>query len=661
MMRRIAFATVALTLFPRIVLAADAGAIEMITLSSGGVAEISRKTDFSADGRAELDVPLDQVDDFLKTAVLSGGNIMSLALAGPAPLEETFRHLPFSADSLTSLPGFLSTIAGTSVTVSSGGKTVQGRVLGVEASQVSESPQRPLLSVINSGQGLQTLSLGADTTVTIDDADVREKLAKAAAAMGRANNDKSRLVVIRAAAMSGPEARLRYMIAAPIWKTSYRITALADGKAKLQGFATLENASGEDWNNVTINLTAADPVTLKQRLHQLYWKDRAEVEVNTQTSNRVAADTGNIGIRAPVTPASVNKASLFRADNAGSGLPAAEAPAPADNEVTNTAADFTEPVMISENDTTARFQLPGTYNLSNGDSLSVPIVDAAIPSEMVSIYRGGTGVTHPVAAIMIKNSTENTLPGGILTVYDGDTGYVGDAQLLSFQKNDTRIAAFATDRKVTITEEQQPDTQIADIRVVDGAIRVSEKLRSTTTYRISGALDGDRTVVIEHPIRSGWSFSSSAEDGRTTTHQRLKTSVKAGQHTQVVAIDEQVQSQTYGFLDVQPSVLLNWSSSAPDKAVAEKFSQLAKLRQAQADVELAVQRSDEKLQTLRNDQERIRENIAAVPENSDLKAKYIALLDQSESAITHNAEVRDQAQGEADQLNVRIRDMIRNF
>src|SRR5690606_31233968 len=109
------------------------------------------------------------------------------------------------------------------------------------------------------------------------------------------------------------------------------------------------------------------------------------------------------------------------------------------------------------------------------------------------------------------------------------TGYVGDAQLLGLPNDDTRLASFATDRKVSITEDRKPVDEVVEIKLVDGMLRMTQKSRIVTRYTVSGALDGERSVVIEHPVRSGWTFSSPDSDGKTATHHRLKTNVAAGQ------------------------------------------------------------------------------------------------------------------------------------
>ncbi|MCV9910434.1 DUF4139 domain-containing protein [Brucella sp. HL-2] len=664
MIKLITLTSLAVTLLSSTVLASGSGTIDAITLSSGGVAEISRKPTVSNDGIVEIEVPLNQVDDVLKSLVLKGGKgaIKSISLAGPNPLEETFRQLPFSPSSLSSMSAFLSSIPGTSVTVSSVGKTVKGKVLGVEAVVKSDDAKFHVLTVLDQDGQIQTIKLGEDTSLSVDDAEMKLKLTNATTALGRGSNDSARVIRITVGDLAATDSRLAYVVAAPIWKTAYRILTEPNGKARLQAWAVVENASGEDWKDVKLTLTSADPVTLKQRLHQIYWKDRAEVIVDTATNNVVEADTGNLANRVRVRPAASEKAAVFESDEQMADVMRAPAPAISGYGGGSATANPSGAVAAaSENDTSASFTLPGTFSLTNGDSLSVPIADAQIDAEMISIYRNGSSNIHPVAAIMLKNSTGNSMPGGILTVYDSGAGYVGDAQLLNLPKDDTRIAAFATDRKVTITQEQEPTRQITDIKVVDGIVRISEKMRETTTYRISGALDADRTVIIEHPVRVGWSFSSQADDGKTVSHHRLKASVKAGEEQSVVAVDEQLRSESFGLIDVDPTALLSWSSSASDKGVAEKFSQLAKVRQQQIDKQLELQRSEEKLQDLQGEQGRIRENIAAVPENSDLKAKYLTMLEESESSISEVSKTRETSKVDIDRFTKELREQIRNF
>ena len=44
------------------------------------------------------------------------------------------------------------------------------------------------------------------------------------------------------------EMVVSYTIAAPIWKTTYRVVLDADGKPFFQGWAIVDNVSDEDWS-----------------------------------------------------------------------------------------------------------------------------------------------------------------------------------------------------------------------------------------------------------------------------------------------------------------------------------------------------------------------------------------------------------------------------
>ena len=320
-----------------------------------------------------------------------------------------------------------------------------------------------------------------------------------------------------------------------------------------------------------------------------------------------------------------------------------------------------DPATATESDISATFELPGTYDLANGDTLSVPIMDADVEADMVDMYRSGSAYRNPIAAVMLKNTTGVSMPAGILTLYDGKTGYVGDSQMSALPKDDTRLASFATDRKVTISEQQTPTEEIASLKVVDGVMNATVKYRQTTTYTVSGALDGERTVVIEHPIRDGWSFSSSEGFGKTATHQRLKAIVPAGTEKVLTAVDEQLQSSSYALVDAEPDMLLGWSASAPDKALTDKLTNLADARKRQVAVQNDLERLDSEIEKTTSEQERIRQNLGAVPDNSDLKKRYLKALANSEDQIATLNERRDAAQAESDRRGNDVAEIIRTF
>ncbi|MBB6483474.1 DUF4139 domain-containing protein [Rhizobium lusitanum] len=652
--------------FPAISLAADNGAIRSITLSSGGLAQVSRSADVNSDGVIRIEVPLDQVDDILKSLVVNGsvGSVAGMALAGPQPLQETFKGLPFSLEALSSVPSLLTSMQGAKVSVTSDGKTVEGSVLGIEARKVDEKATAYLLTVIDKNGAVETLLLGEDASVRFDDPDTRAKLAKATAAIARGKNDRTRAIDIRVnGAKNSGDIGLTYVVPSPIWKTAYKVVIDGKDKARLQAWTVLENASGEDWKGIKLTLTSAEPVTLRQGLHQLYWRERQEVPVNTASNNVLAPDSGDLSNRRRLASSMEMPAPAAGAMYAAKRV--ADAPTVAADELARPAEPMQvaagTPTAATESDISATFELPGKYDLANGDTLSVPIMDADVEADMVDMYRAGSSVRNPIAAVMLKNTTGVSMPAGILTLYDSKAGYIGDSQLSALPTGDTRLASFATDRKVSISEQQTPKEEIASLKVADGVMNATVKYRQTTTYTVSGALDGERTVIIEHPIRDGWSFSSAESFGKTATHQRLKAVVPAGAEKVLTAVDEQLQSNSYALVDVEPDMLLGWSASTNDKALTDKLTELADARKRQVTVQNELASLDSEIEKTVNEQERIRRNLGAVPDKSDLQKRYLKALADSEDQIASMNERRDTVQQESDRRGDRVTEIIRTF
>ena len=643
----------------------SSGPIRSVTLSSGGLAEIVRKAEVDGGGRIIIEVPLDQVDDILKSLVVrdEDGSVVGMRLAGVSPLDETFRTLPFSAEDLGSLPSLLSSIQGTEVSVTSGGKTVSGRVLGVEVRQNADGLKAPLLTVLGKDGKISTLWLTADAEATVLDETMARKVGEAAAAAGKNKSDGSRAVTIEVGGGGEREVAISYVVAAPVWKTAYRVVTGEDGKARLQAWAVLENATGEDWDDVRIALSSGDPVTLKQRLHQRYWRERPEVPVDVSSGHVPDADIGDLNARrrsakadeAAMAPPAPMASRLVMAEAMdAAGLPSAEMGFGGMAQAADTGT-------TSEGDVTATFELAGLHDLASGDTMSVPIVDAEVEAEMVSVYRAQSGLKHPVAAVMLENTTGVSLPAGILTVYDSAEGYVGDSRLVGLPAGDSRMASFASDRKVTVVEETHPDRRIATVRVVDGMIRASVIHRQVTTYSVSGALDAPRTVVIEHPRMDGWEFSSKAAEGETATHHRLKVRLEAGEEREVVAVHELVSDEAYGLAEADPQALVSWSGTAADEETSARLRELADARRAQMAAERDLSRIEREISQVEKEQDRVRKNLAAVPQGSDLHGSYLGMLADQEGRLADLEKRRTEAEEAARSRSDEVDGIIRTF
>ncbi|WP_165814590.1 DUF4139 domain-containing protein [Labrenzia sp. 011] len=619
-------ATLVFLVLPASGWAAGNGPVTSITLSSGGLAEVVREADVGSSGLVEMTVPLDQVNDVLKSIVVydEKGVVEGITLPGPDPLSETFKTLSFSQADLQSPARLLAQLQGTRVRVEKAGTTVEGLVLGVSVKDLGDGGQADVVSVLSDGR-IVGVELTPETEISFLEDNIRQQVARALAAVGDGKSDGTRTVALKLAGEGERQVAVSYVVPAPIWKTAYRVVTLPQGKARLQAWAVLENASGEDWENVSVTLSSGAPVTLKQRLHDLYWKERREIPVDVSQGYVPRPDSG----AEPVFDMAESEAGMKRRGVAAASFLAAPAPV---REVPEGLAATSVGEAV-EGAVTASFTLPYPVSLQSGDTLSAPIVDQVVSAETVSVFQPESGLPHPVAAILIENETDTSLPKGILTVYDQREGYVGDAQIGGMPAGEGRMASFATDRKVRIAQRTQPDDTIVSIKVADGVLTASVRQRSETVYAIKGAPDGDRTIIIEHPKRPGWAFSSPQEMESTATHHRLRVEVPEGATETVTALAERTISETHALMSSDEHMLLDLAGRSPDAETAAKLRDLAGLQAEISRIEWQVRQLRERKDEETRDQERHRSNLSAVQPGADLYKRAARNLADSETRI----------------------------
>lgn len=634
----------------------EAYRIEAVTLSSGGLAEVRRSIMLDDAAALGFDVPLDQIDDILKSLLVydPAGGVAAITLDGPTPIEETFRGLPFTPDDLTALPRLLGTLQGVPVKVSSGGRTVEGMVLGVETTASAETEGEepaPLLSVITEAGQLLTIRLRADTELDILDEAVRDSLRQAALVSGKGRVAGMRTIMVGLDGTGPREVELDYVVPAPVWKTAYRLVLDADGVARLQAWAVIENASGDDWSDVEVTLSSGAPVTLAQRLYQRYWHQRPEVPVFAQT---IAPTDPDVYREADAEQlyalGSAEMSDSLRMIAGSAAVPAPIAMAPS------------APVAVAqagEGVAAATYVLPMPIDLPAGQTMSVPFIDAQLTAERISLFQPERGEVHPIATLRLENTTGASLPPGIVTVYaPQEEGYAGDAQLANVPQGETRMISFAADRKVEVTTEYGGEQTAYRATLADGLLRVTSTTRANTTYAISGATDAPRTVVIEQPRQSGWTLSSDALETTTPTHYRLEAKLEAGGTAKVVATMERTDLQSIALIDTDADTLFYWVDQLGDTDTATALTQLAEARKDISRAEIVLADLVQELDILVDGQARIRDNLSAVPPDSSLAKRYLEALEADEDRIAELDTRRQEAEQALAQLNEAFRQQV---
>ena len=351
---------------------ADNLRLERVLLSSGGVGYFEFRAVVDGDAELLLSVPLVQVDDVLKSLVITDdrGGAGIVSYPGREPLEQYFRDLPFGPAALRSPAALLNALQGSRVRVK-GLRQLDGRLMGTAPETVKlpdglGTVTRHRLSILTE-VGVEQTMLEDAGTVSFTDPALQRQLGEALDTVAAHREQGRRTVTVA------------YVVTAPLWKSTYRLALPAHGEktALLQGWAAIDNLSGQDWQDVELTLVSGNPVTFHQALYAAYHVDRPEVPVevmgrilpppdegavaNEPRERKTDAETGAVSYGMAGTEAAVVEGARLLADE----------PSAAGRLAAATAAEAATQIV---------FRISQSVTVPHGQSLMAPIVDRSVPA-----------------------------------------------------------------------------------------------------------------------------------------------------------------------------------------------------------------------------------------------------------------------------------------
>jgi hypothetical protein len=670
--------------------------LKRVMLSTGGVGYFEYEAMVAGDGELTLEVRRDQVDDVLKSVVVydDRGAPGAVSLPGADPAAAALRAAPFTVDDLSSPAALLRALRGAEVQVA-GPRAVTGRILSVTEETVrlsgdgGEILRRRL--TLTTPDGLRQLMLEEADSLRFTDPSLQAQLDAGLSALARNPRQERRRLTFRVAGREqgggeqGAERRVRvaYVVAAPLWKAAYRLSLPATGEDKaaekgaLQGWAVLENLSGEDWREVELTLASGAPVTLRQALYAPYFIDRPEAPVEVVGRVLPPADGGTVPLAArqaetaaaPPPPPSSPMPRAAPSAAPAPGVMAKSALASGDEQWSAPALPETGSATPAGDTAQVLFRAPRPVSAPDGGTLMVPIVAAAFPVERLALYQSGTSSRHPLAALRLTNDAAAALPPGLLTFYEtvnGAAAFVGDARMATLPAGDSRLLSFAVDQAVTVDRSDRPSRALSRATVADGVLTLSVVERQTTTYTVAGAKDGPRKLLIEHPRRAGWELADPAPAAvgveATAVAYRLPLEVPAGGTARLSVTLERPRLERATLADLSADMLIAHAAAAElPAAVREGLTLLAGLRTALSEKERSVAEIERGRAEQVKEQERLRANLAALPAGGDLHKRTLAKMGEAENRLEALARDLAVARNEADAARRALAERIRGL
>ena len=657
--------------FPTFAFAQDL-ALKRVMLSSGGLGYFEYEASVDGDATLKLTVSLGQVDDVLKSLVVydDKGSVGGLSLPGREPLAQAFKDLPFDQNSLGSPAELLQTLKGAQVTVG-GSRSISGRIVSVEEDSVALPDNKGMVKrtrvTLYTDRGLQQFILEDAENLQFADAALRDKVGQALVAIQGNRAKDARTIDLAVRGQGRRTVRVAYIVEAPVWKASYRLTLGADptaARSALQGWAVVENLSGQDWKDVELTLVSGRPVAFHQALYNAYYVTRPEVPVEIAGRLMPGIDRGGVTAdqqRAKSQP--MPAPAPYRAQQERAvGAPAMAPPPPPPAELATAA----EQIEASDAATQVIFKFPRAVSVENGRTLSIPIVDRQVPAARLALYQADTAARNPLAAIRLTNDGESGLPPGIITLYERDKGgyvsYVGDARLSGFPVGETRLLAYALDEKIIIERDVAQTDRVASGTIANGALRLSRIVRQTTVYRVRGPAKEPRQLVVVQRRLPGWTLTKpeSKDVELSEGNYRIPFQLPGGDQTQTFeVVQEQTQQQEIRLVESAAEQIRVYAQAREfDPKTREQLTRVLQLQQAAAEAQRKVAQVDAERQAIVQEQARLRENLARVPANSDLQRRYLATLDKQETDLEALANRRAEAEKAAEEARAALRTYV---
>jgi len=642
-------------------------AITKVLLYKNGMAYIVRSGQIAAP--VSLTFHPTDMNDVLKSFTAwnpTSNALYSVGYTTGIPSSHTLSRFPFDiTNPETSLGGFLVQVKGAEVKLDNNGKDVQGKLVAVQHTEHAVAPQTTAadyrITVMMRDGALQTMWLSDVRSVEFVDPQLRDQLRSYLDVLAAGRQDVTREITVYPVPTPGP-IQVAYLQQFPLWKTSYRVD-LGSQESRIQGWAQIDNPTGESWENVSVSLLSGAPVSFVMNLYDPLYTNRQTVpvpggQVASVRDYEAALKTMNSAIELQLSP---TDAEMGRGARGGLATSMAPPPPPfrgAAPAVSDLSFQQAQGVQVAD---FFEYQFPFPVRIGSRQSALLPFLQKTLKVERLSIFNARQDRSNPRLGAQLENNTDVPFEPGPVTFFQ-DARYTGEAVLEYMPRGDKRLVSYGVDNDIQVSSRSQSQPEATTRLTVSKGVAVlfSESVL-TTTYEIRNKGTERKTLIVEHP-RVGDRKLRGIEPFETTDgFFRFRVPLNPGQSTQL-AIPETVSRQTTVLLGtLTRQQLVSFSGRETPQAVREKLGQIVDVQEQIAARRAEVQTTQRTMDGFFRDQERLRENLKALRdsrEDQELRTRYLDQLKKQEDQIDASRARIESLNNEVAAAEARLADLI---
>jgi hypothetical protein len=641
--------------------------IREVTLYKSGVGYFERGGALHAGESARLDFKAADMNDVLKSLTISeknGGKITGLRYDSSEPLDKKLADFPFRINGQASLALFLDQMRGARVELKYGAETISGTVVsGRLAKTDDKQPEREqLVALLDSGE-LRTLDLAAATSIRFADPKLQSELRDYLTTVNQSRSTDKRSIYIDSSDAGERQIAAGYTIPSPVWKSSYRLILGDKGEPTLEGWAIVDNTTGEDWTNVRLAVVSGRPVSFISSLYEPKYLARQTVDLPEDQAAAPVIYGGAVNepqardLVAPAAPAPAKAMRQMAAGTVGGFI------SPGNFEFRRGDALSSIPTNVAAGDLgdlfEYRFDSPVT--VKKDESAMLPFLQQSIGARKLLIYSENYG-EHPMNAAELTNSTGKTLDGGPITVFDA-ASYAGEALVTTLKAADKRLISYAVDLGTRVTTKFDSSNEIVrEIHVNRGMLTARLAADETKTYTIRNVDQKPKTLIIEQAVRPDYKLLNQKPSETTANAYRFEVKLGADATEKFPVAEERVYSTSVSVSSLSNDAIAVYAQNKTLSETARRqLQQIVAAKQKIADLDDKIHQTESSINNIVNDQNRVRQNIQSLNQVSGQQEqvqKYARQLATQEADLARQrdelSDLKKQVSAQQSSLNALI-------
>ena len=268
----------------------------------------------------------------------------------------------------------------------------------------------------------------------------------------------------------------------------------------------------------------------------------------------------------------------------------------------------------------------------------MPILQARVSAEKVSVWNDQTGLSRPLRALWLTNSSGVTLDGGSFAVMEAET-FAGEGIFEPIRPGEKRLISYATDLAVNASSRHATESQrVTRVRIARGTMTHESEIREKKTYTFRNEDASPRSIIVEHAIRPGFTLRSDVRPVESTAGwMRFRVDVGAKQTASLEIEEARPTEATFMLTNLNADQIgLFARQRTIDNATEEALRRILAQKAAISDIDSRKSSRQAEMERIFDDQQRLRENMKALRGSAEEKAllqRYTQQLSQQETRL----------------------------